>query len=70
MGKNWNRLRPGKAELQQLQGQLRREIELAHEKGTPTHEAQRLLSKVNQDLMRLKEKEAKETLFETQMELF
>jgi hypothetical protein len=70
MERKSNRVRPGKAELQQLQGQLRREIELAHEKGMPTHEAQRLLSKVNQDLVRLKEKETKGTLFEIQMELF
>jgi hypothetical protein len=70
MTRNSNRLKPGKAELQQIQGQLRREIELAHGKGIPTREAQGLLAKVNQDLERLREKESKGNLFDVQMELF
>jgi hypothetical protein len=70
MGKRTNALKPNREEFQRLQGQLRREIELAQQKGMPSHEAQQLLARVNKDIAKLKQKEPKGNLFDTQMELF
>jgi hypothetical protein len=70
MGKRTNALKPNIEELQRLQGQLRREIELAQQKGIPSHEALRLLGGVNKDIEKLRQKELKGNLFDMQMELF
>ena len=70
MGKSTNALKPNIEELQRLQGQLRREIELVQQKRMPSHEAQQLLTRINKDIAKLRQKELKGNLFDTQMELF
>jgi len=57
-------------ELIELQGQLRRDIELAKEKGMPTQPAKRKLVAVNKDLAKSKRRDAKANLFDAQLDLF
>jgi hypothetical protein len=66
-------LRPTNAELEKLlmlQGQLRREIELAKQKGIPRLLARRKLAAVSREIAVIKSRETKGDLFDTQLNLF
>jgi len=57
-------------ELIELQGHLRREIELAEEKKIATQPAKRRLAAANKEIAKIKSGETKGDLFDTQLDLF
>lgn len=57
-------------ELLTRREQLRREIEIANERGTPTLLARRKLAAVNKEIAKIKNRETKGNLFDTQLDLF
>lgn len=57
-------------DLVELQGQLRRDIELAEKKGIPALSAKRKLVAVNKELAKLKQRKRTANLFDTQLDLF
>jgi hypothetical protein len=57
-------------ELLTRREQLRREIEIANEKGIPTLLARRKLAAVNKDIAQIKRRETKGNLFDIQLNLF
>ena len=70
MEKNNHLKKPPLEELLALRGQLRREIELAKEKGISTQPAKRKLAAVNKEIVRIKSGEVKGGLFDTQLDMF
>ena len=57
-------------ELAEMQGQSRREIELAEERGMPTLPAKRRPAAVNKEISKIKRVEPKRGQFDLQQELF